>query len=509
MAHMIRRSVFFIAALVASLWGTVQAQEQITLIAFSPVSGSAAAGSSESWTFFASEGQVVSLSVEATSGDLDPVLSILDRSGNPLISNDDLSYPERREALLEAITLPRAETYTAVVSAHGATSGDYRLTLIHGFSQVSSTQTFDGEAAWRSDNDALIPLLSEGSLRLSLNGIDQRAVVFQTNAPTFSDFYAQVNVEVSGQDGWTVGMTARQQDSRNTYLFLLNQRGEWRFILRENGSETILRDWTTHPAIVAGGNNFALGMLVNGSGFDFFYNNQPIGRLSDSGISEAGSVGFYVGTGSSLSSQTNARLDDLIVTTPMEMDGERVVPQQLMVGGNPNAVARELQRRSLIPAGGEMALVVEESFIESRRPGVERLELGRGSTFTDLVMGTTLTWEAATPSTTGCGLIFRATGDSDYLLAYIDQTGGHGVSERQGDTFLPGLYGQVVPFAGTTHNLVVIARGSEILLYVDGLLSGRLPTEPVEGGIGNAVINFDPVNTSCQFSDTWLWTWTE
>lgn len=503
---MTRRSVFFITALLASLWSSVQAQEQPTLIAFSPVTGSVAAGSSESWTFFASEGQVVSLSVEATSGDLDPVLSILDRSGNPLISNDDLSYPDRREALLEAITLPRAETYTAVVSAHGTTSGDYRLTLTHGFSQVSSTETFDGEDAWRSDNDALTPLLSEGSLRLSLNGIDQRAVVFLPNAPTFSDFYAQVNVEVSGQDGWTVGMTARQQDSRNTYLFLLNQRGEWRFILRENGSDTILRDWTTHPAIVAGGNNFALGMLVNGSGFDFFYNNQPIGRLSDSGIAEAGSVGFTVGTGSSLSSETNARLDDLIVTTPLDLDGARVVPQQLMVG-NPNAVARELQRRSLIPAGGEMALVVQESFIESRRPGVETLELARGSAYRDLVIGTTMNWEAA-PATTGCGLMFRATGDANYLLAYIDQTGGYGISQRQGDAFLPGLYGQVVPFTGTTHNLVVIARGSEILLYVDGLLSGRLPAEPVEGGIGNAVINFDPVNTSCQFSDTWLWTWT-
>jgi hypothetical protein len=493
-------------ALLVSLWSSVQAQEQPTLIAFSPVIGSVAAGSPESWTFFASEGQVVSLSAEATSGDLDPVLNIVDRSGNPLIGNDDLNYPEQRGALLEAITLPRTETYTAVVSSHGTTSGSYRLTLTHGFSQTSSTETFDGEGVWRSDIDALIPLLSEDALWLNLSGINQQAMVFQPNAPTFSDFYAQVNVEVSGQDGWTVGMTARQQDTRNLYLFMVNQRGEWRFILREDGSDTILRDWTTHPAIVPGGNNFALGMLVNRSGFDFFYNNQPIGRLSDGSIAEAGSVGFYVGTGSSLSSQTNVRLDDLIVTTPLEIDGQRAIPDQLMQGGNPNSIARELQRRSVIPAGGEMALVVQESFIESRRPGVETLELARGSVYGNMVIGTTMTWEAA-PATTGCGLILRATGESDYLLAYIDQGGGYGFSQRQGDVFLPGIFEQIPAFSGNTHSLVVVARGSDILIYVDGRLRGNLTVPDIEGGIGNAVVNFEPVNTSCQFSNTWLWTW--
>ncbi len=504
---MIRRKLLFITALLVSLWSSAAAQGQPTLIAFSPVTGNVTGGSSERWTFFATEGQVISLFVETTAGDLDPTLSILDRSGNLLISNDDIRYPDRREALLEAITLPRTETYTALVSAHGATSGEYRLTLTHGFSQVSYAQTFDGEDAWRSDNDALIPLLSESSLRLNLNGIDQRAVVSQPNAPIFSDFYTQVKIAVNGQDGWTVGMTARQQDSRNTYLFLLNQRGEWRFILRADDSDTILRDWTTHPAIVPGGNNFALGMLVNGSGFDFFYNNQPIGRISDSRISKAGAIGFYVGTGAALNSQTNAQMDDLIVTTPVDIDGQRVIPQQLMAGSSPNAIARELQRRSLIPAGGELTLTVQESFIESRRPGVEMLELARGSAYRNLVIGTTMTWQAAAPAITGCGLILRAESKTDYLLAYIDQGGGYGFSQRRGDTFLPGIFNQIASFSGSTHNLIVVARGTEILLYVDGRLGGSLTAPDIEGGIGNAVVNFEPVNTSCQFSNTWLWTW--
>ena len=27
------------------------------------------------------------------------------------------------------------------------------------------------------------------------------------------------------------------------------------------------------------------------------------------------------------------------------------------------------------------------------------------------------------------------------------------------------------------------------------------------GGIGNAVVNFEPANTSCRFINTWLWRW--
>ncbi|MDQ7035919.1 MAG: hypothetical protein Q9P01_14130, partial [Anaerolineae bacterium] len=61
------------------------------------------------------------------------------------------------------------------------------------------------------------------------------------------------------------------------------------------GEETILRDWGTHPAIRPSATEFTLGVLVNGTGYDIFYNEQFIGTQVDAALSD-GQVGFVINT---------------------------------------------------------------------------------------------------------------------------------------------------------------------------------------------------------------------
>jgi hypothetical protein len=136
--------------------------------------------------------------------------------------------------------------------------------------------------------------------------------------------------------------------------------------------------------------------------------------------------------------------------------------------------------------------------------------LGRGTTYERLAVATNVSWQQSADGISGCGLVLQSTSDTDYVLAYADQNAGYGVSQRQGDTFLPGLFGESFPEAEqTSGHLLVIANGEQLLYFVNGFYRGQLADSGIEGGIGNAVVNFDPVRTSCQFRDTWVWSWTE
>ena len=134
--------------------------------------------------------------------------------------------------------------------------------------------------------------------------------------------------------------------------------------------------------------------------------------------------------------------------------------------------------------------------------------LGRGVTYQNFAIGATVAWQAAA-GTTGCGLILRATDDSRYTLAYIDQMGGYGLSQRTDDSFAPGIFGETANFEAGSHHLLVIARRDILYYYVDGQYKGTLENSAIDGMIGEAVVNFEPISTSCTFTETWLWRWDE
>lgn len=496
------------AALAALLLAApARARAQTALVPLVPAAGRIESGGAQSWTFTAAEGSVWSLLVQAAPGGLDPLLSLSTSAGDPLLANDDLAYPDARDSLLEAVTLPRSDTYTVTVSGYAATAGDYTLTLLPGYSQVAFTDNFNGDLAWQSAHGPVRPSIEDGALQLLLPQPEETGIAANPANRPPPVFYAQVALAVGDEyPAWSVGMTARQVGSNGYYLFTINETGAWRFLVNDRGTERVLRDWATHPAIIAGQKAFTLAILANGGSFDLFYNTQLLGHVDDTTFPEGGGVGLALQTGAVRSPRLAARYEDFLVTTPLLINGSPALPQQVIVG-TPASMAQELQRRLVVPPGGEMALTVQDSFVEFARPGVERLLLGRGATFREFALGTQVTWQAAASAMTGCGLVFHNTGETAYTLAYLDQTGGYGVSRRQGETFLPGLFGQKPPGGKNTYHLLVVARDDRVLYYVDGLHAGTLELAPVEGQVGGAVVNFEPVNTSCRFANTWLWRW--
>lgn len=484
------------------------AQDGSALTPLQPVTGTLDAGETDTYTYFATSGEVISLLVEGTSSAFDPILQIEDRTGRVLLQNDDFAYPETLNALLEAITLPRTETYTIRVSGYGETSGDYRLTLLPGYASLSATESFENNAnGWRSAGAPLAVRAADGALTATIETAYDFGAAFSTGGERYGEFYARMRVtQVSNNAGWSVGMAVRQNGA-DYYAFMVSRAGTWRFVQRSGEEVRVLRDWINHPAIRQGETAFSLGVLARNDGFDLFYNDSLVGSVSDTALDQPGKIGVVAGAISDLPSETTAAVDDLVITTPLLIDGQPVLPQQIAVG-DAQFMAQALTRRHLVSAAGAIALNVPESSVVSARPGVNRIMLGRGARYENFVLGATVEITSTRGGIGGCGLVLRQDGEESYTLAFLDTSGGYGVSRRQGDTFAPGLFGENAAFAGGgQHHLLIIADANTLYFYVDGQFVGSLTDEARSGEVGTAVVNYDPVSTDCGFANLWVYRW--
>lgn len=469
--------------------------------------GELAVGISDSWSFIAQEGQILSFAV--TSDVLDSVMAIQDLNGNILIANDDYNYPESRDALIEAFSAPYTGSYTLTVSGFGESSGVYDLLMLPGYSQIVTQDSFDAKNEWQTvdvGSESLPELdIATGLLMLSQEGINQRAIAVGVR-PTTPVYYFQASfTRISGGQGWRVGLLFQYEDALNYYVVLLNHNGAWRMLRIQAGEETILRDWGTHPAIRPSVTEFTLSVLVNGAGYDIFYNEQFIGSQVDEALSD-GQVGFVINTVDAIGSTVTARIDEMIITAPLELNGENLFPDTLVALNN-TYTARELERRLLIPTGGVMALNIPESFAQQVSAGVSRFPLARESQFTNFVLGATVTWQASSVDLNGCGLIVRAADNLDYVLAYVDSLGGYGLSVRRDDTFTENIFNDNLAVDRQPYQLLLIAVDDVVLFYLNGSFVGSVDSEISAGGIGEAVVNFEATNTECRYTNLWVWTW--
>lgn len=471
-----------------------------------PMRGEIAPGQSELRGFSGKTGQVISLRAES-AGTLDPVLTLLNADGEPILSDDDFAYPESSDSLLQAITLPYTGRYSVQVSGFADTAGQYTLTASEGYSVVETIADLATDAGWRAVGaEALEVAEGSGGLSLAFRGVRAFGAAFgvASDSPDLAAF-ADV-VAVRNPSGWSAGLALRRVGD-TFYAFQVNSEGRWRFVHVDGDTQTIIRDWTSHPAIVAGQADFRLGAFAKGSAFDFFYDGAYIGTASDDTLSRAGSVGLIAGTISSLESDTQATFANLVVTTPLVIDGAMPIPQQVAVADGPT-MALTLSRRHVVQGSGQMVLTVPEVTVNYVRPGVNRFMLGQGTQHADFAFGGMITLQQGSQGATGCGMVVRYSSETSYALAYLDGTGAYGLSLRDGETFAPGLFGENPALRpGIPHQLLVIASGPILYFYVDGQSAGQLEVPITEGQVGAAVVNYEAIDTTCRLNNVWLWRW--
>jgi hypothetical protein len=482
-----------------------QAQTVRGLLPFTPLSGTLGAGETHSFTFSGQSGAVVSLVVSTPESALDSALALIDSSGRVIAGHDDRLYPDDLDPLLQAVTLPRTDTYTAALTSVNGTSGAYTIQLIPGFGRIDQIGFSTNWAADGAEQNA-----SAERIILSIEGARARGVSLAPQRIPSADFYAQVDViAVSSQSGtWTAGIAFRDDGEGAHYEFIVSERGVWRLLLVRGESEQVLRDWTPHPALIAGDTAFTLGVLAIGSTFDFFYDNTFIGTSSDETLSGAGGAGIVGGTPTPLPTLNQITYANWGVTLPETVPGgAALIPDTVMTAADGQAMVTMLRRLFPSAAPGTMRLTLPESLVQYARGGINRFGVGRGAQYQNFILGAQVTLETNPLLPAGCGVSVRGNGIDAYTLAYFNAQGEYGLARRQGEGFAPGLYGVRAGLGTGEHHLLILAMDNTLYLYIDGRLAGSHSDPHGAGDLGMAVVNFEPTPTTCRARNLWLWSW--
>ena len=463
------------------------------------------AGETHRYQLRALELTLLSFRLESLAPSLDPMLEVYNSSGQAVISNDDYAYPDRLDAIIQAFIMPRTDVYTIEVRGFGDTAGGYRLLILPGFDRLARQDVPPQAADWDVVfNNAAITLPDDGALTLRIEGLSRSASLLGRHFPVERDFYFEAAFDdVVSATNWQVGILFRYVSPEEYYRLLVDKRGYWR-LERTLGGETVaVRDWRGHPAIPPDASGFRLGVLASGQLLDVVYNGQVVGTVADGGTAAVGGLGITTTTASALGGRVSFDLAEAVMTLPTRVDSKLLFPQQVSAG-NYTATANLLARRGVIPAYGEARVTLPQSSVRNRRPGITRLPVASGIPFGEFVIGAEVSYEMYGDGEGGCGIVFHHADGENYTLAYVNVLGEYGVSRRQGEGFLPGIFGSGLT-AQDSHDLLVIVHGGRLYYYINGGHVGTMAYAPQIGELGTAVVNFAPGDTHCIFEDLWLW----
>jgi len=486
--------------------GLVQAQQDSALMIGLPEEGLLEPGQERAYTFTALAGSIVSFSAAGTDGLFDPVLVLLNSQGDEITRSDDAALQRGTEAIIEGFALPSSGSYRLLLQGFGGSGGAYLFRSQYGYLNVAQMDNFGGAAAWSVQAyGASSPQLSnqEGALSLSLEGPQARAVAWAAPS-TLRDFYGGLLVrDVSSRQDWAAGLALRAEG--RTLAIAINKQGAWRAIsLGDDGTLSVLRDWSAHPSIVVGARSFRLDVLAYQGALDVFYERQYIGTLGTAFRGSVDRLGSYAETENSASSALTAQFDEYLVTLPTLINGARL-PLERLIWGRSEAVVRSLQRVGAAPVGGALAFNVSETQLQWSNSGISLATLALNQVYGNFALGATVR-QSSTGGLAGCGLAVRVNEtDPSYALAYADLLGGVGFSLRRGDEFLQNLFVEAEP--AETHTLLIVALEDRAVLYTDGVRRGQLVDVPLSGGASVAVVNYEGLGATCIFRDVWLWAW--
>ena len=449
---------------------------------------------------------LLSIHVRSLDGSLDPVLRVSNSSGTEIIANDDYDYPDGLDAVIQAIVIPRSDTYTVSVSGFADSSGVYRIQVLPGFDKLGLRDDALSPDSWEAlYGVADLAQLEDGALRVNIEGIALSATLLGKNFPQEPDFYFEVQFEriISSASDSQVGLVFRYLRPDLHSRLVLNRRGFWRVERIDEGEIVVVRDWSTHPAIRAGDSDLRLGILASGQHIDVVYNGQVVGAFDDPDVQTSGSVGIAMRTADVLGSRLTFAVTDALMTVPTRSADHLIFPGQLIARGR-HAIADALARRQLIPADGQFKLTLPETSVRHTAVGVTPFLLGGGISFGEFALGAELTTQFADAANGGCGLIFDYSDELHYSVAYLTAEGDYGVSRRDGEGFEPGIYGNLGVDELDGRDMLLIAQGTTLNYYLDGLHVGSMPYQAASGRVGIAVVNYQPVASNCLFEDLWV-----
>ncbi len=505
-----------LASLLTINLSTTRAQQSngSVLRLLQPVNGEISDAQPEQrWMFEAIKGQRLSLRMQATSGNLDPYVELLDASGKMLTTSTSGSY---RNVTIDAFTVPDSATYTirATRAQSGqTTSGAYTLSLLPGFSFLllnDPTLARVSLRTWKQAN--ALSQISNGKLRLQLTSDNNYTFTTADRIGVFKDLYMQINMQPEPlAPYWEGGILirgVRRDTALEFYLFFLNSDGKWKLSIGRANGLTDVQDWTPLPGGLQ--SQITPGIMAKDNRITLFYNGQPLTEIRDSALTDPGLIGVAVGTSRAPNNATSILFDNIVVTLPAGVaeDTPIVIPPKLEQWQRATMpIIEELQAARIVPSIGKPGFDENTAFVTNNTAGgIVYQPMAKSLSFTDLVYTADVTWDSSNDNI-ACALKFRATDDNNFTIFYFDRKGGYGVRQVSDKEVVASFYNlsdTIKKDNRANNRITVIAIGNGLIVYVNGMLVVQTNVKQASGGAQIAAYNYDRSSSLCQFKNIWL-----
>ncbi len=462
------------------------------------VSGFITDSQTQAWQFEPQHEQTLNILVNRTSGDLDPIVTVLGPDGDTLVTNDDRLPGLIYDAGISNLTVDSEEVYTIQVSGYRG-AGDYRLWIVPAYAHVWEAESFDGDSSrWTgtySRQQANQMILDTGRI------IGQPVIVSPEGTPTVGDFYLQVEFEwISGEASAAVGLVTRRNDNEG-YYFTVTRDGTWALQRQQFGSFQDLLSPTLGSSLNT--ERVVLGIWLEGPLLRVYGNGQLLGEIEDDTFT-AGTWGLILQGTTTVAS---AAVDNVLLTVP-DIPELPNYPATLANwrSATPNDVAAELVEQGIIPDGGRRVFTILSTSYQIA-PRLTRIySQQEGAFYTDMVVSLDVSFEG---DNLGCGLVVRRIDEANQVIAFADLDGGVGLLDFRNGKLRHNSYDFMPvpdePLAGGSTRLLVIAQGDLLTIYANGQYFTTQFIPPTSGEVGVALVNYSTTGARCLFGNLWIW----
>jgi hypothetical protein len=414
---------------------------------------------------------------------------------------------------LEALTLPVDGTYTVRVTryqgADGTTTGEYELTITPGLTQLVRRDTFDqGEVSWVTPAGELVAL-AQGKLQMRVSDPGETLIAFPPDGKPLQNLYLQADARLLGTPTYAeFGLVFRAQiepAQLQSYQFKVNTRGQWTVLFQDQTSVFVLRNWQSNPALT--GTDWTLAVLARDDSFAFYANGVLLGTLSDTRLSVPGVAGVVVTNRPDEAETTTVLFDNALITTRLGST-YRGLPLALTGWNNddPGVVTGELAATGRITPAPARDFFIPNADLTVPNQNTWFEPLGSDLTVYENFILSAWLKIATNGTSAGCGLVYRWQDARNLDLAYVDALGGFGVVQARDGQLTTNAYDlSPMVLSGEPNQLLVIAQGDHVTLYVNGALVTQENVMPGSGRVGIVLLNYESVRTDCFWTNIWVW----
>lgn len=458
----------------------------------------------EEWKFEGQAGQIISLVAERISGDLDVVLTLLNPNAEVIATNDNADF-ETTDARLEAISLELDGLYTVRIyregGGFGPTSGEYRLTLLIGYSNRDTDRR----------TSAVVNLPEGESLaRESIKALPAE------------DFYLELAADLP-EDVYTLEFRLREIPQNSRYwLFQLTSDGVWELNLLDGNSRELAGTESSSPLNLPLGERVEFSFWQEANIFFVKMNQVLVAQLdapADMLPMEAGEAAILLRADADHTDNLVVTLREINLTSRFYADdpakagaigpnqpGERIYAYQ----DTPQAIVDELRASDFIPTveGGVQALA-REAFIFTSDVGFSAYPMLGENLYQDYVLG----FSAALlegPADTACGVIFRQQDGANFATMLFTPLGQvYFINYEDGEAAPDGLAIEspaILPGLNQNNWFTIVANGEQGSLFVNGRLVGQIQLQPTAGTFAVHIVISTPQQAYCRLQNVWMWT---